>query len=287
MSKISLSVMLLLPLLVFPSCLRDFEQFDASGGGAASGDGDGDGEPGGAPGDGGTPSGDGGGDQAGDGDGDQAGDGDGDGDTGSGGAQGGAPNPVCEANEKLCGGNCTPNDDPATGCSDTGCEPCPSAPHREVLCSSGSCSLGQCEAGFLDCDASPENGCEHSSSTFSELSCGGCDADCTTLGLTNCQGVCGCAQHAECGDTRRNVVCTDRLCVCDEVACRPGETCGRVGNTSVCECGGEGACSDGWVCCPASSGAACKQLDASDVSNCGACGFQCRDFEVCVNGTCQ
>lgn len=281
MQRASLAVILLFPLLVFPSCLRDFEQFDASGSGEPSGDGGGDGDLGGAPGDGGTPSGDGG--LLGDGDGDQGGDGD----TGSGGAEGGAPNSGCETDEKLCGSNCIPNSDPATGCNETGCDPCPSAPHREALCSAGACSVGQCESGFVDCDASPDNGCEHSLSTFSELSCGGCDADCTTLGLTNCQGVCGCAQHAECGDTRRNVVCADRLCVCDDVACRPGETCGRVGNTSVCECGGGGACSEGWVCCPGSSGASCKQLDAADVANCGACGFRCRDFEVCVNGTCQ
>jgi hypothetical protein len=295
--KTGLLVSLVVPLLVIPSCLRDFEKFDASGEGGGAGDfggalGDGDAGLGGASGDGdGDLSGDGGapgnGGTGGDGAGDGGTGGDGGGEPGSGGASGGGPNPTCSAGAKLCGQECVPDDDVATGCSESSCGPCPGASHREAVCSSGACDLGACEPGFFDCDESVNGDCEHSVSTFSEFACGGCEANCTTLGLTNCQGTCGCATDAECGDTRRNVVCSNRLCVCDDSECNPGETCGRAGNASVCECGGGDACTAGWVCCPGAAGATCRQLDGNDPSNCGACGFRCADGQVCVNGACQ
>lgn len=260
MRRCSFVVSLLLPLLALPSCLRDFDQFDASG------NGDGDSDLGGRPDSGGMS---------------------GNGGTALGGASGGAPNLSCGTGQKLCVNECVSNNLPQTGCNESSCEPCPSVAHREATCNAGACSVGQCEVGFFDCDGSVDSGCEHSQSTYSELACGGCDADCTTLGLTNCQNVCGCAQDAECGDTRRNVVCTERLCVCDDVSCKPGETCERSGNTTFCQCGGGTACNEGWVCCPSAAGATCKQLDANDVSNCGACGVRCADGQLCVEGACE
>ncbi len=287
LSSVMASLALGVPLLCVSGCLRDFDQFDASGiaedGAGGRGQG-GDGASGG-----GTDSGggsvDGGGGSA----------------SASGGSQsvaGGAPDGSggtdsgddgCSFGQKLCGDTCVPDDDPATGCAAVDCTPCPSLSHASVGCDAGQCAVLACEAGFVDCDGTDSPGCEHSPSSFSETACGGCDADCTSLGLSNCQGgECGCASAMDCEyNTDRGVACNDRLCECGGKPCQVGETCLSDRSSSICSCDGGAECPDGWVCCPGSAGGSCKDLKGADSSNCGACGWACADGEVCVDGVCQ
>jgi hypothetical protein len=193
---------------------------------------------------------------------------------------------------KPCGSSCVSDDDPATGCGNNSCSPCPSRPNAMMGCEAGACAVIGCADSFIDCDGSDQTGCEHSPSSFDENACGGCDADCTSLGLSVCAGgECGCANDTQCkGNANAGFGCDTgtRRCECTQNGeCNAGETCRKVGgNSAECSCGGNAACGSGWTCCPGDSGANCKQLDANDSSNCGACGWSCPSGKVCSSGIC-
>ncbi len=107
----------------------------------------------------------------------------------------GAPN----TNGTCSGGTCTTSDQCLDGFGDCnsdmsdGCEvdlntdvdncggcatPCADVyPNAQVGCESGSCTMGECNVGFDDCDGDPSNGCEVSVLTDPQ-NCGGCGAEC-------------------------------------------------------------------------------------------------------------
>lgn len=283
----TLLVLTLVPAFVFSGCMRDFSQFAADGG---AGDGDGlggDSNPSGGN------SGDGDGDTggvSGDGDGDTGGmSGDGDGDTGGNGTGGaGGSGDGCEAGQKLCGEDCVPNDDPSTGCDGASCSACPTQTNAMIGCEAGACAVVGCSSGFADCDDT--GGCEHSLGALTPDACGGCDANCADLGLAICaDGACGCSQPDQCKyDNPGNgtLGCTAGLCSCSGTECNPGERCKKTGATAICQCNADGPCAGGFACCPGASGATCENINGSDASNCGACGWQCGPGEVCSSGSC-
>jgi hypothetical protein len=158
------------------------------------------------------------------------------------------------------------------------------------LSGSGGSDSAECAPGFLDCDGDAAKGCEHGTGSFNETMCGGCSADCTSIGLSNCQDArCGCSQAAECeGDAHPDdASCVGRICACAGLTCNQGEICARDRNSASCSCGGKAPCASGWVCCPGEGGASCKELDGGDTGNCGACGWTCRSGEICQSGTCR
>jgi hypothetical protein len=54
---------------------------------------------------------------------------------------------------------------------------CPVYPNAETQCSSGTCQMGPCSAGYADCDTNPVTGCEiHTDGD--ENNCGGCNNVC-------------------------------------------------------------------------------------------------------------
>lgn len=58
----------------------------------------------------------------------------------------------------------------------------------EAQCSGGVCGLGDCDAGFADCDGMPDNGCETAIFDNDEA-CGGCGLVCDPAnGVGECQG---------------------------------------------------------------------------------------------------
>jgi hypothetical protein len=92
--------------------------------------------------------------------------------------------------DKVCRGACVTGSNPATGCSGASCEPCPTAPHRPAVCNTASaCAAGDCESGFLDCDAA-QAGCE-TNGTTDPKNCGVCGAFCGTLHTTAATCVAG------------------------------------------------------------------------------------------------
>jgi hypothetical protein len=69
---------------------------------------------------------------------------------------------TCDGKDNDCNGQVDEGIDLATSTSDCGscghrCE----YPHAAPLCARGSCAMGACEAGYLDIDHDPRNGCEY------------------------------------------------------------------------------------------------------------------------------
>ena len=104
--------------------------------------------------------------------------------SGTGGSTGGTGGTMgCAGNEKACGEGCVKVDDPAYGCSVTGCEPCTSLPHAQAACAGGVCVFSDCEAGFENCDGNDGNGCE-TDVTGDPQQCGACGSPCVVPDAT-------------------------------------------------------------------------------------------------------
>ncbi|MFT3766123.1 MAG: hypothetical protein QM820_11495 [Minicystis sp.] len=115
----------------------------------------------------------------------------------------------CAGDEKLCGGSCVKISDPAFGCSQTACDPCATPAHGLATCAGNSCALGDCEAGFDNCDGQEANGCETDVSSDIQQ-CGHCGSPCNIPnGTANCvDGKCGVAScddaHTDCDGNAAN-----------------------------------------------------------------------------------
>ncbi len=98
---------------------------------------------------------------------------------------------------KACGFKCVPMDDPATGCGDVSCAPCPGGgAHTVAYCLGATTSFCDvdCEYGYGDCDfdlGSPgSNGCERNVLQNDAFNCGACGNVCASLECTRgaCKG---------------------------------------------------------------------------------------------------
>jgi hypothetical protein len=159
------------------------------------------------------------------------------------------------------------------------------------------CWLGSCRdcegTGGLTCGAECPRVIED------EDNCGGCDVECagdeSCVGGTCVGGECG----AECDD---NSVCCDRPWGGDDSGCTTLEwdatNCGACGNRcaggQICvrgTCVGstcEDRCDWGQVCCDNAWGGdeGCTSVEW-DPANCGSCGADCADGQVCAEGVCR
>ncbi len=119
-----------------------------------------------------------------------------------------------------------------------------------------------------------------------------CDAEscCTVDGVPTCVDLTGNSTHCGgCGLACTNEeICVEGQCLCDGVLCGDEETCCSEacvlpGHPS-CPCGdltdGCDAENDEWCC-----DGLCAPLTA-DASNCGECGIECADYQICANGAC-
>jgi hypothetical protein len=157
------------------------------------------------------------------------------------------------------------------------------ATHVAALeCTSGTCS-SSCAAGFANCARGelPDDGCETPVLTDVE-NCGGCDNACPDSFACKA-GLCACDFKNDCGNGN-GVACVNDVCVCNEMACRPGERCRDAQGSKVCSCNGsaEAGCSANELCC--ASG--CTDV-TSNPESCGACGRLCSTGFICASGTCQ
>ncbi|HWA75133.1 MAG TPA: hypothetical protein VG937_22500 [Polyangiaceae bacterium] len=189
--------------------------------------------------------------------------------------------PTCAQGFDDCDG------DPSNGCEADlhssldncgGCDkPC-GVEHASEQCAQGVCKVGDCDAGYNDCDGDPTNGCETSLS-----------------GVGNC-GMCG----NYCSGNGGVPSCLDGAC---QVACAAGRAdcingavdgCETNTNINVLHCGGCGkvcptpagttaACVDG--ACTTSKctdpladcngDGSCETNTTSDAKHCGGCGNEC------------
>jgi hypothetical protein len=199
----------------------------------------------------------------------------------------GACTPVCAQGFDDCDG------DPANGCEAdlrSSLEHCGSCArscavsHASAACSQGVCKVGDCEAGFEDCDGDPSNGCEADLTGVED--CGRCGNGCNANG-----GVASCVA-ADC----------EISCVAGRADCVNGvlDGCETSTNVSVRHCGGCGkscsapvgstpsciegectvsTCSDPLADCNGDNtragGDGCETNTSSDPEHCGGCGIEC------------
>ncbi|MFO0660796.1 MAG: hypothetical protein U0165_13330 [Polyangiaceae bacterium] len=167
--------------------------------------------------------------------------------------------------------------------------------HASESCVNGTCTLGACNAGYVDCDNDPTTGCEVDT-LGDPLNCGGCNSPCVTPNATpSCDnGVCGiatCASgYADCNNDPSdgceiNLKTDVNNCSSCGHGCdfaNAGETC--IGGTCII-----GNCAVGFANCNGNDLDGCEvNLDTS-LANCGGCNLPCalpHAGEACVSGQC-
>jgi hypothetical protein len=168
-----------------------------------------------------------------------------------------------ECDDELSGNGCESRLNTNTNCGQCGrsCE----LQNASETCSSGSCQVASCAAGYGNCDGSAANGCEIHLTNDSK-NCGGCKQACGN-GFSCQNSKCVCTSDANCGSGQS---CCNGSCV---------DTRSNAGNCGSCG----NACASGSGCCSGS----CKDL-SGDKDNCGSCGNRCdSNSNRCSSGRCR
>ena len=200
------------------------------------------------------------------------------------------------------------NDDPTDGCevyvnnstSDCGsCEqPCALANTAEQLCVAGRCAVGQCRAGFADCNSSPADGCEVDLLSSTQH-CGGCSTPCQLANTAQhvcASGICAVTQcmagFADCNsnpadgcevDLRSNTQhCGDCL-----TPCQLANTAQHACASGVCAVV---QCMAGFADCNSNPADGCEVDVLSSTQHCGGCSMPCQLAHAvqhaCASGVC-
>jgi hypothetical protein len=195
-------------------------------------------------------------------------------------------------------GNC--NNNPSDGCeinlttNINNCGNCGtvcSYANATASCTSGTCNLAACNAGFANCDGNPANGCEINKNT-NPNNCGACGVVCSFPNATP-----GCA-----GGLCSIIACNSGFANCDG---NPANGCEINKNTDVNNCGNcnvvcfmpnatpgcsgglcvISACNAGFSNCDGNTANGCEVNINTNVNNCGACGIVCSFANATANCT--
>ncbi|WP_437964269.1 hypothetical protein WMF04_31715 [Sorangium sp. So ce260] len=205
---------------------------------------------------------------------------------------------ACDAGFANCDGEAANGCEVNTGVSLANCGGCNigcALPNAAESCLAGTCVIGDCEAGFENCDGAAANGCEVSTNS-STAHCGACGATCNLANASeSCVdgecvlGACA-AGYADCDGAAANgceVSTNSSAANCG--AC--GATCNLANAAESC-LGGTcviGACEPGFANCNASALDGCEVSTTSDLANCGGCNLGCNlanAAESCLAGSC-
>lgn len=93
------------------------------------------------------------------------------------------PPPECNAGQTPCGVLCVDTQVDPGNCG--GCGVSCVVPNAEAMCVAGNCAMGDCDAGWGDCDGLPGNGCE---ATLDCNAGASCTTSCGSQGVTACNG---------------------------------------------------------------------------------------------------
>ena len=173
-------------------------------------------------------------------------------------------------------------------------------PNASARCESGECVLGQCAAGWQNCDGIPATGCETDILTDVDH-CGDCSTQCYDglahgtrtcvagrCGATCDEGFASCDDNAHC-----NIDLRTDLQHCG--ACH--HACGFPNAISSCQ---DGVCAMGtcwsnrpaewfplFTNCDGDPATGCEADILSNPDHCGGCGQSCPDGRVCWLGVCE
>ncbi|CAF1032383.1 unnamed protein product, partial [Didymodactylos carnosus] len=157
-------------------------------------------------------------------------------------------------------------------------------------CSSGTCQVQTCDAGFGDCDGIASNGCETNVQTDVN-NCGFCFKQCTADNNTAqcCSGIClNKTCDAGFGDCDRNVSNGCETNIQTDVnncgAC--GKKCSPANGKPGCSSGTcqVQTCDAGFGDCDRNVSNGCETNIQTDVNNCGACGHICSPANESYDG---
>jgi hypothetical protein len=195
------------------------------------------------------------------------------------------PAQPCPAGQSCCTGACV---DPASSAVHCGaCGTVCRAANATPACLNAVCGVGQCAAGFGDCNRRGDDGCEVDLQRDT-ASCGACGAMCPTPAN---------ASAATCAAGRCGFTCTAGFADCDTDASNGCEVdlrvsaahCGLCGNACPmrpntnapgCRAGRcDTACAAGFGDCDGNPDNGCEVNLARDPNHCSACGM--RRAEVC------
>ena len=179
-----------------------------------------------------------------------------------------------------CKGSCFDSTSDAQNCG--ACDKrCEVPANATAGCTGGTCGIGECKAGFLDCDKGAGNGCEVTAAS-DDKNCGACGMACTagphqtaSCMAGKCDSACAtgyqhCSANPQDGcevDTRADV----RNCG----GC--GKDCGAPANAApACVAGAcaLASCDPGFGDCDKVVGSGCE-ADLESLLHCGACGNAC------------
>jgi len=172
-------------------------------------------------------------------------------------------------------------------------------PHASSSCQAGACQMGDCLAGYADCDDSSANGCETELGTVTD--CSACQDDCRDR-FSRADGDC---QNGSCrmgGCESGYADCNSDAADGCEIQLGSDENCSSCGdNCDDSYPHAEGSCISGHCakgpCLPGYADCNFELLDGCEVelgtdANCSACADNCTDDfahagGVCRNGSCS
>jgi hypothetical protein len=185
---------------------------------------------------------------------------------------------------------CDGIDNNCNGVTDEG-SLCASVTNGLGVCNEGTCSFA-CNTGFGDCDLDDQNGCEIALAT-STLNCGACGNVCSVInGLPGCiSGTCVVGNcNAGFGDCDGSVTngCEIALATSTQNCGSCGNACSVINGQPGCSAGActIASCNAGFADCDLNFADGCETQITSNPENCGACGSECTDGQVCVNSVC-
>ncbi len=196
---------------------------------------------------------------------------------------------ACVAGKKRCGAACVTLTDPTYGCSANSCATCaPEAVARTAAakCTGDQCAVGRCFAGFADCNAMWDDGCESDLAT--PETCGACGKNCAAGEVCD-SGTCAAActfPRTNCGGRCRDISSDPAACG----ACAAA-VCPAVHGTASCVNGACGlACDSGFATCGSTSGCLSNLQSGPSGTSCGACNTPCAaavgESAICTAGAC-
>ncbi|EYF06307.1 Hypothetical protein CAP_2185 [Chondromyces apiculatus DSM 436] len=204
----------------------------------------------------------------------------------------------CNAGWGNCDGNaangCETNLQNSLGSCGTCGNACTAA-NGSPVCSSGTCGIASCNAGFGNCDGSTANGCE--TNLQNNLNnCGTCSTVCTAAnGSPSCSG--GACAVSSCNTGWGN--CDGQVANGCETNLQNnlgncgtcGNTCSTANGTAACTSGtcAVASCNGGFGNCDGQVANGCETNLQNNLNNCGTCGNVCsvsNGSPTCAGGGC-